>query len=71
MALQRKIDGTLEISLVALGGNIGGTLLPVQKTATVAKHHIALASIDVALPGGGFAIATVSASMPATSNGNA
>jgi hypothetical protein len=52
--LARKADGTLDVAIFALGGEIRGTLLPVQKTATVAKHHIALA-------GGGYAIANVSA----------
>jgi hypothetical protein len=59
--LERKVDGTIGISLTALGGDISGTLLPVQKTTTPAKHHIALASIDLAVPGGGYAIAKVSA----------
>jgi hypothetical protein len=60
VTLERQINGTIEISLTALGGDIGGTLLPVQKTATAAKYHIALASIDLAIPGGGYAIAKVS-----------
>jgi hypothetical protein len=60
VTLERQINGTIEISLTALGGDIGGTLLPVQMTATAAKYHIALASIDLAIPGGGYAIAKVS-----------
>lgn len=52
--LARKADGTFDVAIFALGGEIRGTLLPVQKTAVVAKHHIALA-------GGGYAIANVSA----------
>ncbi len=60
VTLERRINGTLQVSLTALGGDIGGTLLPVQKTAPVAKHHIALASINATLPGGSYAIATTS-----------
>jgi len=60
VTLERRINGTIGITITALGGDVGGTLLPVQKTTTAVKHHIALASIDLAFPGGGYAIATVS-----------
>jgi len=60
LALDRNINNTVDLTLFALGGNITGTLLPVVTTAGVEKHHIALGSPDAAIPGGGYAIATVS-----------
>jgi hypothetical protein len=60
LTLVRNSNGTVSVSLAALGGGISGTLHAAQGEATSAKHHIALASIDGGIPGGGFAIANVS-----------
>ena len=59
----RKIaDGTVNLFISALGGGLGASLRPVVATATAEKHHIALAATDsVTYPGGGYAIAQVSA----------
>lgn len=60
LTLTKNSDGTIELSLSALGGNVGGTLQALVTSATATKFHIALRSIDSAFPGGGYAIATVS-----------
>ncbi len=58
--LVKNGDGTLSLTVSALGGTIGGVLLPARLTATAQKFHIALASADSSFPGGGYAIANVS-----------
>ena len=60
LTLVKNANATVDLTLAALGGSIGGTLRAVQLTGTVEKHHIALASIDAAIGGGGYAIATFS-----------
>jgi hypothetical protein len=60
LTLVRNSNGTVNVSLASLGGYISGTLRAAQGEATSAKHHIALASIDAGIPGGGFAIVNVS-----------
>ena len=55
-------NGHFPFGIQALGGSVIGTLRPARLTTTAEKHHIALASIQsVTLPGGGYAIANVSA----------
>ncbi|MEQ1861304.1 MAG: DUF4394 domain-containing protein [Chthoniobacteraceae bacterium] len=61
VTLVKKVDGTVDVFIAALGGVVAGNLRPVKTPATAEKHHIALGSINAAFPGGGYAIATVSA----------
>lgn len=62
LTLTKNADNTVALSIAALGGEIGGVLRAVQLKTPVAagKYHIALAGLDPAFPGGGYAIATVS-----------
>jgi hypothetical protein len=60
LLLLRNANGTVSIGLSALGGGLEGSLRAARTTATAERHHIALAAIDPAIQGGGFAIATVS-----------
>lgn len=59
--LVRNANRTVSLTVVSPGRVVTGTLLPAVATATPATHHIALASINAAIPGGGYAIATVAA----------
>lgn len=62
VTLTRNADGTMGVVLAAQGGDLSGALRPALTTTTPVKHHIALASIDAAIPGGGYAIANVKSS---------
>ncbi len=55
----RQMDGTIDITLLALGGTVTTTLRPCVLTATAAKHHVAIASATGPFVGGGTMIATV------------
>lgn len=61
LTLTLNANGTVNLTLSALGGETHGTLRAARTAATAEKHHIALASINPMVPGGGFAIAKVSA----------
>jgi hypothetical protein len=61
LSIVRNVNGTVSVTLSALGGNLTGTLRAAQTSSTVEKHHIALASIHAALPGGGYIIAKTTA----------
>lgn len=56
----RNLNGTLDLSIDALGGSISGLLKPLKTQSAPANYHIALASIHSTIPGGGYAITTVS-----------
>jgi|GEM_PF-2394857 len=53
VTLTRNADATIAIDLAATGGSLTGTLFPAPAILTPVKYHIALASIDDAVPGGG------------------
>jgi len=55
----RKADGTIELTILANGGNLHAVLRPSPLNVTAGKHHIALASTDSQFLGGGTAIAMV------------
>lgn len=59
LTLELNNDGTVDLTLAALGGDVAGTLQAALTTSTVQKYHIAISSLDAAIPGGGFAIANV------------
>ena len=61
VTLTRNTNGTVSLSLDALGGDVTGTLRANASTATAATLNIALKSIQASVPGGGYAVATVSA----------
>jgi hypothetical protein len=69
LTLKLKTNGTVDLTLGALGGSAQGTLRAARSSASVEKHHVALASIDSTIPGGGFAIAKVTAKAGVTITG--
>lgn len=60
VTLVRNPNGVLFVSIEALGGSISGSLKPLKREDTATKYHVTLASPTSAIPGGGYAIATVS-----------
>lgn len=60
LTLTKNLDGTVSLDLIALGGNVSGTLQPLTSTAAPAKHHIAIRSLHSNFSGGAFATATIS-----------
>ncbi len=69
LTLVRNANGTVDLTLGALGGSAHGTLRAALSSTTVEKYHIALASIDAAIPGGGYAIAKVTTKATVTLTG--
>lgn len=57
----RQLDGTLSFNLDAAAGPLTSTLRPTRASAHPQRYQVALASIDDAIPGGGFATVTVTA----------
>jgi hypothetical protein len=54
LTLTRNLDGTVSASFASAGDLLGGLLKP-RKAATIAgRYNAALASIDAAIPGGGY-----------------
>ena len=60
-ATQEEDTGRMTFSLVSSGDTLSGSLRPAKRTATAEQHNIALASVDAAVPGGGYARAFVKA----------
>jgi hypothetical protein len=61
ITLTRNVDGTVDASLAGNTGTLSGTIFPAATTPTPVKYHVALASIDSGIPGGGFLRASISA----------
>ncbi len=59
LTIVRNGDNTVSLSVLTGGNTLTGTLRAAQTATTPATHHIALASIDSRIPGGGYAIATL------------
>ena len=59
-ATEDAVTGRLAISIDATIGTVTGTMRRSALAATAQKHNIALASIDTAIPGGGFMKASIS-----------
>jgi hypothetical protein len=57
--LTHNADGTYTASLAAPGGPFAGVLRPIPTLVTPRQYHVALASIDPSIPGGGYAVANV------------
>ena len=57
----REDDGTLGFSLAAPNGSLAGSLRPTRAVTRAQRYHVALASINPTIPGGGFAIMIVTA----------
>ena len=68
LTVTEEASGRLAISLAG-PSTLTGSLRPGKTSATAGKHNIALAAIDPAIPGGGFARASVAASGSITVNG--
>ena len=50
----RNADGTMGATLVVTSGNLIATMRPVPAASPVEKYHVALASVDAGIPGGGY-----------------
>lgn len=61
LTVARQANGTLSLNLAALGGPISGILRAARVTTAATVHHIALASVDADVPGGGYAVAKTNA----------
>lgn len=57
LVVTRESDGTITLGL----GAASGKLRPRPATVPAGRHHVALASVDAAIPGGGFLVVNVNA----------
>ncbi len=61
LTLTRNANGSVSLSLASMGGTFTGTLRPTVKTATARKLNLILAPVDIAITGGGYGTASITA----------